>query len=115
MKDCKIYAESNFDLSKLNIEDQIKSYGCISSFSSIRDFSISICSEFISTPEDQRDSTLYYFKNFYGVSYSNPPSIDAMIQSFVNYAVKHPEKWNMVTTAGISEWLSEKWPCENVE
>jgi hypothetical protein len=40
------------------------------------------------------------------------PSHGAMIQAFINWAEKNPQKWDMNKTAGVITALQETWPCK---
>ncbi|GLR41465.1 Rap1a/Tai family immunity protein [Mesorhizobium amorphae] len=40
------------------------------------------------------------------------PTYGAYRQVFVNWAQKHPEKWNSPMFAGVSQSLHEMWPCQ---
>jgi hypothetical protein len=35
----------------------------------------------------------------------------AMLQAFLNWAEKHPEKWSQYDGFGVVEALQETWPC----
>jgi hypothetical protein len=39
------------------------------------------------------------------------PSHGAMIQAFINWIEKNPQKWNTNKTAGVIMALQETWPC----
>jgi hypothetical protein len=39
-------------------------------------------------------------------------SFGAMVQAFVNWAEKHPEKWSTSRQLGVMMALRETWPCE---
>jgi hypothetical protein len=39
------------------------------------------------------------------------PPTGAMVQAFINWAQKHPEKWDYAGVVGVSFALSETWPC----
>lgn len=39
------------------------------------------------------------------------PSAAAMIQAFLNWAARHPEKWADHTLSGVETALVETWPC----
>jgi Rap1a immunity proteins len=38
-------------------------------------------------------------------------SYGALIQAFVNWAAKHPEKWSDTAQRGVMEAARETWPC----
>ncbi len=40
------------------------------------------------------------------------PSGAAMLQAFLNWADKHPEKWSLDAGLGIIEALRSTWPCK---
>ncbi len=40
------------------------------------------------------------------------PSYGAQVQAFINWAKKHPEKWNENDLDGIMTALQETWPCQ---
>ena len=39
-------------------------------------------------------------------------SFGAMVQAFINWAEKHPEKWSTSRQLGVMASLRETWPCE---
>lgn len=41
------------------------------------------------------------------------PSVAAAQQAFINWAIRHPEKWGVPDISGASLALHETFPCEN--
>lgn len=52
-----------------------------------------------------------YFRNIAACS-GDPVTWGAMIQSFVNWAEKHPENWQAPGTLGVNTAVRETWPCQ---
>jgi hypothetical protein len=45
-------------------------------------------------------------------SICNAPTPGAMVQAFVNWAEKHPEKWGGERISSVMTALQETWPCK---
>jgi hypothetical protein len=72
------------------------------------------CSGYISAMSDHMwflsgsDST----RALVGICMDTPASYGAAVQTFKNWAQKHPEKWNLDRLYGVTWALQEVWPCK---
>ena len=110
-KSCQKYVNSGFDIgraeNKIDVLDHTVCFGYIMGVvESYR--TICVVNQTVNKNSDIKDYWDFTAMSF-GTSARND-DINAVIQSFINWARDNPQKWKQTPFA--HEWLLEKWPCD---
>ena len=95
---CKPHADSNFDIKKLG------DVACAFYFKAVWETSRTNCFW-------AQNAKSIEAMDAYNFVAGLPPSVNALIQSFVNWAADNPSRWAEGSLAGTQEYNFKTWPC----
>jgi len=119
LRDCKIFANNNFELENLDTEDIHSSITCGFYIRSAVDEGVYACQmakRFLqySREEQNQKRADILLSGGMGIAElgtgTTPDNLRAVIQNFINYVEKNPKEWQYVPDA--KDWLYKDWPCD---
>ena len=116
-ENCKTYADNNFSLEGLDNLKLVKASFCMGYMVSALEHGIIMCKTATELSKSTFDTEIQEYMLMGGsLSYSswgtraNHNDINAIIQSYINWANENPKEWNAYPSS--NQWLSNNWPCE---
>ena len=95
---CKPFTEKNFQLEKST------DIACQFYFKAMFDISRTNCFWAQNAKNEEKMDAYNFVAGL-------PPSVNALIQSFVNWAERNPNTWGQGKPGGMQEYNFKTWPC----
>ena len=110
-KDCKIYQRNGFTLKKLQELDIYKSILCVSTFKTMINEGGFLCEGLKQEHKLEPNSKSLLFVAIMRAN-SIPIDVSQAIMTFINYAEKHPKRWDEPYQFFRNEFMSAEYPCD---
>lgn len=99
---CKPYANRGFEV---KADEDVY---CVTTLKAINESYVANC-VWVKAAKEQGDAIHPALVQFLA---SGDAPINALIQSFLNWAEANPGKWNTTPSSYQFKWLSKEWPCD---
>ena len=110
-KQCKIYQNNGFTFKKLEGMDMFQSILCVKTFNTLFNEGEYLCVALKN--EHQRKPNSKSLSNIAKMrANSSPKDTSQGIMTFINYAEKHPKRWDKAYQFFRHEFMSYEYPCD---